>query len=315
MPRTEMSQPLVSVIVPTFNAAAHIERTLRSALAQTLSDLEVVVVDDGSSDDTMQRVEHLACHDARVRVFSNGRNRGPSYTRNVAMDAALGQWLAVLDADDCMQHDRLETLTREATNGAFDILGDDLRFVHAHGSPPFDHLLPASLFDAESTCRLDPVSFLHLNPPGGNRGIGLIKPIIRTSMLRHSGIRYREDMRLAEDLFFYLELLLSGARLGLLRRGMYDYLVRPDSLSRSKTEADIVRMIQSYDTMLQGATPTRQEGVCQLLRQHRDEMQTFSLPRHRLARAVRQRQWSAGCKVLLSHPLLPWQILRRKLPV
>lgn len=305
--------PHVSVIVPAFNASAHIERTLRSVLDQTLQSLEVVVVDDGSTDDTMARVQRLAAADGRVRLLANGCNRGPSFTRNAALEAACGEWLAILDADDCMQRERLATLTQEAGARGLDILADDVLFVSEHGNPAFDRLLPPHLFADGPVRALDAAAFLRLNPPGGSRGIGLIKPIIRTRSVRASGVRYREELRLAEDLFFYLELVMSGARTALFQHGMYEYLVRPDSLSRSKGVADLARMVSSFETMLHGESAARTPEVAAVLREHVGEMQSYTLPRYRLTQAVRKGQLGSGLKVLLAHPRLPLQMLRRML--
>lgn len=303
--------PLVSIIVPAFNASTHIERTLRSVLAQTLKSLEVVVVDDGSTDDTKSRVERLATADSRIRLLANDRNRGPSYTRNAALEAAGGEWLSILDADDCMQPERLATLVQEAESRNLDMLADNILFVSEHGNPPFDRLLPTRLFTEGPVRTLDAAGFLRLNPPGGNRGIGLIKPIIRTRCVRTSGVRYREELRLAEDLFFYLELVMSGARMALFERGLYEYLVRPDSLSRSKGVADLARMVSSFEAMLDDPGTARAPDVSTVLREHVDEMQSYTLPRYRLTQAVRKGELTSGLKVLLTHPRLPLLILRR----
>lgn len=88
--------PRVSVIIPAFNAEQHIEETLRSVLSQTYDDWEVVVCDDGSSD----RTSEIAGAFEKVRVVSDGINRGLAAARNLAISAANGELLALLDADD-----------------------------------------------------------------------------------------------------------------------------------------------------------------------------------------------------------------------
>jgi glycosyltransferase involved in cell wall biosynthesis len=93
------ASPLVSVIIAAFNAAAHIEETCRSALSQTHTALEVIVVDDGSTDDTAAIVERIARTDPRVRLFRQV-NRGVAAARNAAIAEAKGEFIAPLDADD-----------------------------------------------------------------------------------------------------------------------------------------------------------------------------------------------------------------------
>ena len=90
---------LVSVVIPTFNRARFIGETLESALSQTWKALEVIVVDDGSTDDTRQIVEEFAALDERVRYFHQA-NQGVSAARNHAIAQAQGEYVAFLDSDD-----------------------------------------------------------------------------------------------------------------------------------------------------------------------------------------------------------------------
>lgn len=104
------SQPLVSVVVPAYNAASYIRSTLRSALDQTYRDLEVIVIDDRSKDDTAARVKEIAREDARVRLIELPQNCGaPARPRNIGVRAANGQWIAFLDADDLWQREKLSS--------------------------------------------------------------------------------------------------------------------------------------------------------------------------------------------------------------
>jgi glycosyltransferase involved in cell wall biosynthesis len=109
--------PIVSVIVPTFDSARTVEATLASALGQTLADLEVVVVDDGSRDDTPARVEAVARRDPRVRLLVQP-NRGVAAARNAAIAASRGAFVAPLDADDLWHPTKLaRQLARFETAG------------------------------------------------------------------------------------------------------------------------------------------------------------------------------------------------------
>ncbi|WP_158625588.1 glycosyltransferase family 2 protein [Corallococcus carmarthensis] len=96
------------MVIPAFNVERYLGAALASALGQTVEDVEVVVVDDGSTDGTVAVARGQG--DARVRVFENERNQGPARTRNVAIEQARGEWIAILDADDWWKQDRLERL-------------------------------------------------------------------------------------------------------------------------------------------------------------------------------------------------------------
>src|SRR5215210_8953229 len=119
----ETVTPRVSVIVPAYNAAGFLERALNSALAQTMPDLEVIVVDDASKDTTLALAQEVAARDPRVRVLHNEHNRGMYPTYNRAIDEARGEWIAALDADDVWLPERLERLLAVADGE--DMVSDD----------------------------------------------------------------------------------------------------------------------------------------------------------------------------------------------
>ncbi|MGY4830607.1 glycosyltransferase family 2 protein [Sphaerotilaceae bacterium SBD11-9] len=105
--------PTVSVVVPCFNAAAYISRTLESVLAQTYSAFELIVVDDKSTDQTTEIVERYAWQDARVKLIRMPKNAGaPAAPRNAGVTAASGEWVAFLDADDLWHPRKLELQMR-----------------------------------------------------------------------------------------------------------------------------------------------------------------------------------------------------------
>ena len=108
-----MNPPLVSVIIPAFNAAPAIRAAIESALAQTLSNLEVIVIDDGSSDETPARLGTIG--DPRMRVLRTD-HRGVAHARNCGLDLARGEYITFLDADDMWTADKLEEQVQALTS-------------------------------------------------------------------------------------------------------------------------------------------------------------------------------------------------------
>ena len=107
---------LISVVIPAYNATPTLAETLRSALRQTHAELEVIVVDDGSKDGTRAMAESFAAEDPRVRVISKA-NAGVAAARNTGIDAARGDFIAPLDADDLWHPDKLRLQLERFTNG------------------------------------------------------------------------------------------------------------------------------------------------------------------------------------------------------
>lgn len=92
--------PLLSVVIPTFNRGVFIERAIRSATDQSYSDIEVIIVDDGSIDDTSKRIRSLQDNDARIHYLRHETTRGAQAARNKGIAAASGEFIAFLDSDD-----------------------------------------------------------------------------------------------------------------------------------------------------------------------------------------------------------------------
>ena len=129
--------PLVSVIMPAYNCEATIRMSIQSALRQTLDNLELIVVDDCSTDRTSDIIAELAITDLRLKHLTNPKNSGVASTRNRAIDASSGEFLAFLDSDDMWEPDKLEkqlTLMRETgcvlCYASYDYFGSNGRPVY-----------------------------------------------------------------------------------------------------------------------------------------------------------------------------------------
>lgn len=105
-----MNKPFFSVICPLFNAETFLAEAANSIIAQTLTNWELILVDDGSTDNSLNIVNNWAEKDARIRVLQhlNGANKGVSASRNLGIKQAKGEWIAFLDADDVWLPDKLE---------------------------------------------------------------------------------------------------------------------------------------------------------------------------------------------------------------
>ncbi|MBW3568339.1 MAG: glycosyltransferase [Proteobacteria bacterium] len=116
---TEASPPDVSIVMPAYNAARDIRESIASVLSQTYSSFELIVVDDASSDGTVEIVKALSTEDARVRLLENPVNQGVSFSRNRGMNNARGRYLMFLDSDDAWHDDKVErqvSFMRETAN-------------------------------------------------------------------------------------------------------------------------------------------------------------------------------------------------------
>ncbi len=101
-------QPVVSIIMPLYNASLYLDQTINSVLNQTYSNWELIIVDDGSKDKSYLIAEKFAHSDNRIKLYKNTINSGVAFTRNRAIDIAKGKYIALLDADDLWDKNKLE---------------------------------------------------------------------------------------------------------------------------------------------------------------------------------------------------------------
>jgi succinoglycan biosynthesis protein ExoO len=203
----ETVTPRVSVIVPAYNAAGFLERALNSALAQTMPNLEVIVVDDASKDTTLALAHEVAARDPRVRVLRNESNCGMYPTYNRAIDAARGEWIAALDADDVWLPERLEKML--AVSAGEDAVSDDELILrtspHHRGRVRALSLLATHGVTMTTPRRISTLEFVR-------NDLGLLKPLIRRSFLEQQELKYDADLKIVADFSLYIKLLLAGAR-------------------------------------------------------------------------------------------------------
>lgn len=229
---TENPRPRVSVLVPMYNAAQTLKRAIDSALAQDGVAIEVIAVDDGSTDDTAARVETLYGADPRVRLVRLAINQGPSNARNAGIEVALGEWIALLDADDLWLPGRLAAMLAHANQG--DLIADDLLAYDGVAQRITGRYFKAAIpvGDIALTCVMEP-------NPGFD--LGFLKPLIRRSMLDAHGLRYRAGLRHGEDLLLYGAVLCHGGRLVCLAQAGYVYTTPVGYASGSASPAQRTR--------------------------------------------------------------------------
>ena len=250
------ASPDLSFIMAAFNAAPWIEAAIASALAQTGISVEVIVVDDASTDDTTVRVEKIAARDSRVRLLRRIKGGGPSAARNLALDVARGTWIAVLDADDEIAPSRGTALLALAQRTGCNVVSDDVeRFLD--GAPTKPWPVP-SLVPEESERRITLAEYLRRNLlTSGGDNLGYLKPIFSRSFLGRHAIRYDERLRIGEDFDLCLRCLAAGTDLALLSRAHYRYRMLSSSLSRQLASADLRAMQVAYDALALEAFPDR----------------------------------------------------------
>ncbi|WGF88561.1 glycosyltransferase family 2 protein [Marinivivus vitaminiproducens] len=219
-----------SVIIPAYNAEAFVADAIRSAQRQTEKWIEILVVDDGSTDATAEIVTAMAEDDHRVRLLRQPVNRGPSAARNRALDAAAGRWIVLLDADDTMEPVRVERLIALGEVHGADFVADNLMRQALDTKLPLGLFFPADMLALGRPMAM--AEYMAHERLGQDRPpIGFIQPVMRRAFLERHGIRYPETIGCGEDSFFVGVGLAHGAVLWTTGEAYYRYSVRTNSLS------------------------------------------------------------------------------------
>ena len=126
---------LISIIMAAYNAEKTIEQAIDSVLSQTYTNFELLVVNDCSADRTAELVKSIAAKDSRVRLISNVKNSGVSYTRKHGLEEAKGDWIAILDSDDAWEPEKLEKQIELQRRTNADLLFTGSAFMDSEGHP------------------------------------------------------------------------------------------------------------------------------------------------------------------------------------
>jgi succinoglycan biosynthesis protein ExoO len=242
---TDEGTPLVSVIMPAYNTESYIARAIESALEQTVANIEVIVVDDASTDGTVEVVRQF--NDSRVRLIACSENQGAAVARNLALQEARGQWIAVLDSDDWYAPERLGAMLEVAQRNAADMIADNIWFIEDGSEVPWSTLVEESGRDISSMQVVTPLMYLE-NDVHGQKGLhlGLSKPLINRGFLIEHQIFYKPEVRLGQDFFIYLECLIRGAKFVFWPTAYYYYRSRSGSLF---TKSQVARLTQACKAM------------------------------------------------------------------
>lgn len=233
-----MSQPLVSIIVPAHNIENYIDRCVASIVAQTHTNIEILLVDDGSTDGTGSRCDLWQQRDRRISVIHKPCG-GPGDARNAAIGVATGQYLSFVDGDDCIA----PTLVAEL----LDIIADTDADIAVCGHITFSGAVPttppckssdkSAVVMQRDEAILD-VFYQHRisNSPCGR----IFKACIWKSLRFSTSIIY-------EDLAIIYQLFMSVDKVAVTDRNLYFYFIRPDSIIGHFTASrlDVLTVLES----------------------------------------------------------------------
>lgn len=232
----------VSIIMPVYNADSSLRHTFDSVMVQTMSDFELLVVDDGSTDGTNKLCEQYALRDSRIKVFHK-QNEGVAMARQMGMDKAQGEYCIHADADDWVEPTMLEDLYNKAKLDDADVVIADY-FVNSK--------------DSERICRQQPSSLTPqdvLQDMFNNKLFGsLWHKLVRTELYRKYNAKFFASINHCEDLLIWVQLLQhQEIRVSYLPKAYYHYVANEASITKHFTRDTYdmrLRFLEKLKTLL-----------------------------------------------------------------
>lgn len=242
--------PKVSIVVPVYNVEKYLDRCMQSLLNQTLKDIEIILVDDGSPDNCPQLCDDYASKDSRIKVIHK-QNAGLGMARNTGINNAIGDYIMFLDSDDTYVTDACQRLYDAANNHDADVSTGTFNKELKSGEWTAEHDTPQIVegefikqyaYDMIAcspeifTERLHPVSACLL--------------CINREFLLSSGIRFESERKVAsEDTLFKIKLFKGIGKLVVLDYPFYNYFLNGDSLTHIYRHSDFENLSVLYNEM------------------------------------------------------------------
>lgn len=235
-----LATPLISIIVPIYNAERYLQRCIDSILTQSFTEFELLLINDGSKDNSGAICDEYSANDCRVRVFHK-ENGGVSSARNVGLDNANGIWVTYVDSDDWVTKEYLSNLWNHAQNGV-DLVVSFPTYIYSNGTSKRPQYSP-KFVDEHNFEDIFVEHSMHQNTSPWSK-------LFKRTIIESGNIRFSEDMQIGEDLLFLYTYMLHTVNIYISSDTDYFYSY---DLATSLT-----KRVNSYKSEFAGYTNIKQ---------------------------------------------------------
>jgi len=230
----------VSIIIPVYNTAEYLPQCLESAINQTLKEIEIIVIDDASTDNSLQIIKHYESLDDRIKVIAFEENQGNGYGRNEAIREAKGEYIMFLDSDDFLEYNAADLSYLKASYDQHDIV------IYGHTSHYID-IRTEKVFTVECLPALndsDPNVFRYLMQQRKNLSCMPWQYFIKKNIIFSNEIIFIEGIYF-EDVIFTIKSIYFAKSIGIIKQSLYHYQRRDGSITLSHSKKKIADMFTS----------------------------------------------------------------------
>lgn len=239
----------LSIIIPAYNAQASIASTINSVLNQSHSTIEVIIINDGSTDNTSLVCNELADNDPRI-TYKEIANSGPAHARNVGMELATGEYIGFVDADDTVENDFYSTMTAEINQHKPDVVMCGFNLQTANSSTPVICNIPPYIALDSSMIKEHVISKYY---KGSGDGVeSLCNKLYRRDFLQANNFVIDETRVRAEDYWFNLYVYMKCDKFIFIDKAMYNYHVETTgSVMKSYRPGQFELFLETRDKLLE----------------------------------------------------------------
>lgn len=225
--------PLVSFIVPVYNSEKYIGKCIDSILNQTSSNFEIIIIDDGSTDNSLKICREYEVRYSNIKVFTQ-TNQGVSIARNNGIDESNGEWIAFVDSDDEIVNDYVESVNQYVNDNDYDLVIFDYA-IKGREKASIEESGHYNIFTKKENMYLVECALKNSNNDAIWGNLSLRSPCSRvysSSFLKKENIKFIPYLKMGEDLIFNINAYLMMNRLCYVKKELYIVEERADSVSR-----------------------------------------------------------------------------------
>lgn len=212
-----MKRPTLSIVIPVFNAPLSIKSIVSSIVNEPFKDFELILVDDGSTDDTLSVLRSLASKDKRIIILSQN-NKGPSSARNLGLQRSSGDYVQFFDSDDNIEPESLHLPLSFMQDSAADVVVSGWNVINDSG----DLIISVSP-KYETIEEKDKINYFVKSIGEDGRLYNLWNKLFRLDVIKKHNIKFREDLRFGEDIIFSMDYIKYANSLVLIPNVTYSY--------------------------------------------------------------------------------------------
>lgn len=284
-----MSQPKVSIIVPVYNTEKYLQRCINSLTNQTLRDIEIILVDDESTDMSPSICDSEAQKDSRIKVIHK-KNEGAGMARNTALEIAKGEYIGFVDSDDFTQPDMFSVLCDVADKYGSDLVLSGVVFVDGNMfrsdgeceiKTYFDKDTHFSTPDELKKLRMGIVGSLPEDEDDSKYGMSIWKNLFRNDVIRENNITFMSERQVfSEDALFMTDYIACIKKATGISGAFYNYCRNDDSISKAYKKDRFEKILVFFDE----------------IEKRFEKDKEYKL--------YKDRFWQAMCRVLCSHEIM-----------